>query len=529
MLLKAKDLSAFDGHSYSTSDVSIRVLLIFPPTTRAVKAMWTIHNETENSSIGAKPPLGIMYVGSYLKNNSCHTVRLIDCQVEHRTDDEVKDAISDYQPHLVGISVWTEYWYDAWKCIQITKEINPTIHVNLGGPHIGVYPEISLQESGCDSVIVGDGEIPFLWLANGISNGNIPDDLPGLHTRAYGVKQGDRKFFVHGELDKLNPPIREMLPYKKYSDVISSSDYVTTMITSRGCPFLCTFCKLTFQKTLSHSAEYVIEEFQRISDMGIRSVQVYDDTFTWSKKRLIAICEGIIERGIKINWAIRDRVSSPTPETMKLLALAGCSRIHYGVESGSNKTLRTIKKNITTEQAVFAFRLAKSQRIQTLAYFMIGLPGETIDDMRETIRFAKELDPDYATFSVMVPYAGTEIYTQALKSAVIPEDYWIEFAKAPRPNFVLPYFWEEHLNKEELLKLRDEGTRQFYFRTRYIFRELKKLRNWKELTRKATMALNVFQTSIGGTGHNVYLNSKNNESPSERFANNNSNPNSWRD
>ena len=132
MLLKAKDLSAFDVHSYATSDVSIRVLLIFPPTTRAVKAMWTIHNETENSSIGAKPPLGIMYVGSYLKTNSCHTVRLIDCQVEHRTDDEIKDAISDYQPHLVGISAWTEYWYDAWKCIQIAKNKGGIIF--LDGP-----------------------------------------------------------------------------------------------------------------------------------------------------------------------------------------------------------------------------------------------------------------------------------------------------------------------------------------------------------------------------------------------------------
>lgn len=524
MLLKTKELLNFNELSYARAGKPIRILIIFPPVYRAVKAMWTIHNETKNSSIGAKPPLGPMYVAAYLKAHTPHEVRVLDCQVECSSDEEVRAYIQNYAPDLIGLCAWTEYWYDTWRCIQIAKAVNPDIHVSIGGPHIGIYPELTLEHSGCDSVIVGDGEVPFFWLANAISNGKIPSHLPGLHIKGHGVKSCDLKFYIHGELDTLTPPMREMLPYKKYVNVIGKSDYVTTMITSRGCPFHCTFCKLSFQKTLCHSAEYVIDEFQRIHDMGIKEIQVYDDTFTWSKKRLIAICQGIIERGIKIDWAIRDRVSSPTPETMEWLAKAGCTRIHYGVESGSDKTLKTIKKNITTAQALNAFKLAKSFGIQTLAYFMIGLPGETEEDMHETFRFARKLDADYATFSVTVPYAGTEIYEEGLKRGVIPVDYWQEYAKNPTPDFVVPYFWEEFLDKEGLLRLRDEGTRKFYFRPRYMWRELKKIRHWSELQRKAKMALNVFQTSIMGKGQKVYL-----EKPQSNYANNEANPYSVRD
>ncbi len=533
MLLKAKQLADLNHPSYSKAGGIIRALIIFPPSRRAVRAMWTIHNETENSSIGAKPPLGPMYVAAYLKAHSDHEVRILDCQVENSSDSDIKNFIEHYRPHLVGISTWTDYWYDAWQCIQIIKSVDPSIHVSVGGPHASIYPETILEYSGCDSVIVGDGEVPFYWLANGISNSDIPDTLPGLHIKSRGVQLGDQKFYIHGELDTLAPPVRTMLPYKNYVNVIGQSAYSTTMITSRGCPYSCTFCKLSFQKTLSHSAEYVVDEFQRIYDLGISEIQVYDDTFTWSKQRLIDICKGIVDRGIKIDWAIRDRVSSPTAETMEWLAKAGCTRIHFGVESGSDKTLRTIKKNITTDQALNAFKLSKSFGLQTLAYFMIGLPGETIDDMRETFRFAKTLDPDYATFGVMVPYAGTEIYDEGLRSGIIPVDYWQQFAKHPEPNFVLPFFWEEFLSQKQLLQLRDEGTRGFYFRPRYLLREIRKLSTISELKRKAQMAASLFQSSVMGVGHSLYSKSpqlKNTRtSGAGGYANNKANPYSVRE
>ena len=100
---------------------------------------------------------------------------------------------------MIGITAWTDYWYDAYRCIQIAKEVDPGIHVTVGGPHVGIFPQITLENSGCDSVIVGDGELPFLWLVNGLSNGRVPADLPGLHLKEQGVKKGPLEFYIHDD------------------------------------------------------------------------------------------------------------------------------------------------------------------------------------------------------------------------------------------------------------------------------------------------------------------------------------------
>ncbi len=511
-VLRAQDLSVLNNSAINTANSPMRAMLIFPPATNAVRAMYTFQ-ENEDTGIGVKPPLGPMFVASYLKEHSPHEVRILDCQVLGLNEDQIREEIRQFRPHVVGVSAWTDFWYDAYRCIQIAKEVDPSIHVTVGGPHIGIYPEVTLESSGCDSVIVGDGELPFYWLMNGLSNGQVPSDLPGLHMKADGVKEDPLKFYIHGDLDGLPFPIRTMLPYRMYHSVVSKRDFVTTMITSRGCPYHCTFCKLSFQKTLSRSAENVLAEMEQIASLGIAEIEIYDDTFTWSKRRLIEICKGIVERGLKFDWAIRDRVSSPTPETMEWLARAGCRRIHFGIESGSDKTLNTIKKSTTTQQAVDAVRLAKKHGIEVLTYFMLGLPGETLADMRQTIKFAKLLDPDFSTFSVTVPYAGTEMYQEALSRGIIPYDYWLEYARKPTANFAVPYFWEEHLGKEELLRIRDEATRRFYFRPSYVLKQLRQTSSVTEMWRKGRMALGLFKSSVMA---------------SNRFANNAANPQSQR-
>jgi radical SAM superfamily enzyme YgiQ (UPF0313 family) len=522
MLLKAQNLLTLKDSRIERAGRTMRAMLIFPPDAHAVRAMYTFQ-DNDNTGIGVKPPLGPMFVASYLKEKSTHDVKILDCQVRRLSEEQIKAEIRAYRPDVVGVCAWTDFWYDAWRCIQLAKEVDPAIHVTVGGPHVGIYSDVTLEHSGCDSVIVGDGEVPFFWLVNALSNDYTPNSLPGLHFKEHGVKKGDKQFYIEGDLDALPFPDRRMLPYKEYHSVVAKADYVTTMITSRGCPYKCTFCKLAFQKVLSRSAEDVVNEMEVIASLGIREIEVYDDTFTWSKHRLIDICKGIVDRGLDLDWAIRDRVSSPTPDTMDWLAKAGCRRIHFGIESGSNKTLKTIKKAIDTDQAIEAVRLAKQHGIEVLTYFMVGLPGETVEDMRETIRFAKRLDPDYATFSVTVPYAGTEMYEDGLKQGVIPVDYWLEFAKHPTPNFVVPYFWEEHLNKKQLLDIRDEATRAFYFRPKYVLKQLRHTASIGEIRRKGAMAFGLFQATVLGRGRAEYI-----DPATTGFANNLNNPRSVR-
>jgi radical SAM superfamily enzyme YgiQ (UPF0313 family) len=184
------------------------------------------------------------------------------------------------------------------------------------------------------------------------------------------------------------------------------------------------------------------------------------------------------------------------PDTLRLLYRAGCRRIHYGIESGSQQVIDKMKKRITTEQAKRAVSLAKEAGITVLAYFMFGNLNETREDMKETIDFALSLDADFAQFSITIPYAGTEMYEEALKEGIITSDYWADYARRPTPDFVPPQLIENMVDRRTMLAMRDEAVRRFYFRPRFILKELASLRSASEFVRKARMGMQL--------AHSVY-------------------------
>ena len=477
-----------------TASRSLTVVLVQPPATHAVESLFP-QTESEEG-IGAKPPLGILYIGTYLRARSAHRVFLLDAQVEGWDVETLVAETLKLAPDVVGITAWTDFWYSAHRTAETLKERSPATHIVIGGPHIGIYPDLTLSHAAADSVVLGDGEVPMLLLTNALANGLKPSDIPGVHFKEHGVREGASKWYIEKDLDHLPHPDRRLLPIDKYSSVLGKHKYVTTMITSRGCPFKCTYCKLNFQKTLQHSARYVIDEFEAIARLGISEVEVYDDTFTWSSRRVQDVCTGLIERKVGVEWAIRDRVTGVKAENLQLLRRAGCTRIHLGIESGSDKTLETVKKKITTAQAREAVALVKAAGFTTLTYFMLGLPGETREDAEDTIAFALEMDTDYAEFNICIPYAGTEMYETALRDGVIKEDYWRRFAQAPMPDFTIPALIEDNLSRVELMKLRDDAIRRFYFRPRFIAREIAAIRSVGEFARKARMGMSLFRQSV---------------------------------
>lgn len=491
-LLQAKD--CVFPNQWLESSASLNIVLVQPPSHHAVESLFP---QTETpGGIGFKPPLGILYIASYLAKYSKHNITVLDAQVEAWDSMELVDSILVLKPDIVGITAWTDFWYSAHQTAALLKGRLPNVHIVIGGPHVGIYPDSTLQYSAADSVVLGDGEVPMLLLANSLANGIKPPNIPGVHFKEYGVRQSCDTWYIEKNLDNLPHPGRRFLPIEKYSSVLAKGRYITTMITSRGCPFKCTYCKLNFQKTLQRSAENVVQEFDAIKHLGISEVEVYDDTFTWSAKRVQDICQSMIAKKLNIDWAIRDRVTGVKAENLELLSQAGCSRIHLGVESGSDKTLQTVKKKITTQQAREAVRLVKQSGFTTLTYFMIGLPGETRDDVFETINFALELDADYAEFNICIPYAGTEMYEVALQQGVIKHDYWKEFCRNPVPDFKIPALIEDNLSRSELMELRDLAIRRFYFRPKVIARELKNTRSLGEFKRKASMGLSLFRQSV---------------------------------
>jgi radical SAM superfamily enzyme YgiQ (UPF0313 family) len=462
----------------------MKVALVYPPQKNSTKIMLL---ESIENKMGYKPPLSIMYLGAYLRKAG-HSVYLVDAQAKKMSTEQTALEINRIKPDLVGITAYTDYWYDVQDLIKKIKKASPDTHVSVGGPHVLVFPQETLDYSMADSIAIGDGEEPLRKLAENIEN-KIREDVRGVYLKGQIVS--DRTPYEMPNLNELPFPARDMLPLEDYSSVLGKNTFVTTMMTTRGCPFQCTFCKLYQQKTRVRSAENVVKEFVEIKGMGINEVEVYDDTFSVSKKRVIEICQEIIDRKLDICWAVRDRVDTVTEETLEYMKKAGCERIHFGIESGSDETLKLIKKGFTTDQARYAVEAAKNAGLEVLTYFMIGLPGETKDDVIRTIEFAIELDSDYATFSVTVPYPDTELYKNALRYGIIPIDFWSEYVKRPTPNFLIPYFHEENLNKKELNDLRDLAIRRFYFRPKHIIKNIKRAGSISEIIRKARMALSL--------------------------------------
>lgn len=475
----------------------MKILLINPPSRNAVDEYMLQVGNTEGGGIGCKPPLGILYIAAYLSKMSSHDVTVMDAQVEDLSDEEIRHRVATISPDVVGITSWTSFWHSTVSTVSIVKSVNPDIHVCLGGPHVSVYPDETLSVDGVDSISMGDGEKPFAQLVDALENGELDKIIPGIYFKHQLNSASPKECYVEKDLDELPVPLRTAVPYKRYSSVIGKENYITTMITSRGCPYRCTYCKLHFQKSLCRSATNVLDELSEIAALGISEVEIYDDTFSWSKQRVIDICRGIVERGLKLRWSVRDRVSNVELETLQLMKKAGCERVHFGVESGSDEILKLVKKNITTAQAEKAVTLAKKAGLEVLTYFMLGLPGETEAHIKTTVDFALGLNADYTTFNIAIPYPGTEMYDQGLASGIIPHDFWSDFVNDPKPNYDIPYLYEENVKLKRLIELRNRAMKRFYLRPSYIVRQLKMTGSLNELYRKMKMGLSIMRRSVG--------------------------------
>jgi len=467
----------------------MKLLLVNPPRTDSIQSFM---EHLSKFVIGHKPPLSLLYIASYVIENSSHQVKIIDCPPLHLGFKDVIKEIEDYSPDVVGITAWTDFWYSVHTLTKMIKLTVPDVFIVLGGPHINIYSSMALEYSSADAAILGDGEEPMLELLNQLEKGERHLSIhPSILMRDE-LGQKSPILYICKDLDVLPIPDRRLLSLNNYTSVLSNKMYITTMITSRGCPHHCVFCKMNYQKPVCRSAENVIQEFQAISDLGIQEVEVYDDTFTWSKQRVIDICKGLIDRGIKINWAVRDRISNADIECLQWMKKAGCNRIQYGIESGNDKILREIKKGITVKQVREIIAMAKAEGFIVLTYFMMGFIGETYKDVMDTINLAVELDTDYCQFSITIPYPGTTLYKDALERGIIHNDFWAEFSKNPVENFLIPQFIEGELRIKDLIKLKNLASRSFYLRPKYILREIVKTRNFYEFKRKFAMLVSLF-------------------------------------
>lgn len=438
-------------------------------------------NPTQHHSIGSNlpsyadenrgnvPPLGLLYTAAAIEQKTKGwEVSICDMMVG--------DTLDNYKPDLVGITTTTFTLLDTLEIARRVKE-KWNVPIVLGGIHPTIYPEETVSLPNIDCVFAGESENTFPQYIDAIANGLCK------------IVKAERV-----NVQNLPIPARHLLQKEKYYSVLGTNKYSTTMITSRGCPYNCVFChRETMGRTWrARTAEQVVNEIRQIKNMGINEILIYDDTFTVDIERASRICETLISDNIKVSFDIRTRVDRVSPELLTLLKKAGCKRIHYGVEASSDIILKQLGKTTTISQVNTAFKQTRDACIELLAYFIIGNPSETTDDIQNTISYAKELKANYCHFSIMTPYPATPLYELGLLKGLY-NDYWLEFAKNPSIEFKAPY-WPE-LDSSFLEKSLDKAYKEFYLRPTYIAREMVKTHSIKSLGKKAHAAISMM---VGG-------------------------------
>jgi len=469
----------------------MKVVLINPPE--------MIAGEEGGTGFGARsfvkqlrvlPPLGIAYLAAVLEADA-HEVELIDANALRIGPDEIVRKVRALSPDVVGITCVTPLFPIVVQICRSLKDLDPRPTIVVGGPHVTIMPELTMENPAFDYAVEGEAEIAMPRLMRAIAGGGRPDGIGGVLFRdgEKVVRVGPAE--VMGIHD-IPSPVREKLPNDRYFDMTTEGRRVSSIMSARGCPYRCAFCERYIRggHYRAREAEDVVDELEElVSGYGCSEVVIYDDTFTASKRRVAEICEKILERGLKFRWDCRTRVDCVEPSLLNLMARAGCSRISYGVESASSEVRDVFNKKITMEQVGETFNSTRSAGIKILAYFMLGAPRETRKSIEETLALSLKLNPDFAYYSIVVPYPGTDLYDNALSDGLLEYDYWTEFVrKEGNLNDPIPMFEHDDITREYLVSTLRSAYLRFYLRPSYILRRFRSIRSLSDFIWHVKMA-----------------------------------------
>ena len=470
----------------------LRVLLVNPPRFHELIGKNPALVERHR---GHNPPLGLLQLAGYVERHTSHRVEVLDAQPDGITYSQLERELAGRQFDVLGVTAMTFTLTDVRYTCRVAKKVKPHVPVVLGGVHVHLYPNETIAWPEVDFLIQGEGEIAFADFLNKLRRPDLHATVDGLvYTDPSGTVRNNGIAPSTDDLDQLGMPAREKVDVRKYTSLLGRHDVVTTMFTSRGCPYRCTFCDRPNSPVTSgfrwRSAKNVADEMERCVDLGIREAFIYDDTFTVRKDRVYELCDEIRKRRIHLAWDVRAHVNTVTRGMLRSMAEAGCDRIHFGVEVGNERMMRVIRKNHTIERVENAFRWAREAGLERLAYAIIGQQTEGAEDIRDTMTLVRRIDPDYVLFTIFCPYPGTEIYAQGLERGIIEKDVWGEFAREPRSDFELPV-WEENFTRAQLREMLVKCYKSFYMRPGYVFRRVRQLRSLGELGRKLRAAMSV--------------------------------------
>ena len=366
------------------------------------------------------PPLGLAYMAAVL-SESDYDVSIVDLNVA-----QDKQSIPDDNCDLAGITLDTSRYYKGMEYARILKSKGTKVVV--GGPHASFMAEEILVSGSADFVVRGEGEQTVLDLVKALSEGGNLAQIKGLSYAVDSevIHNSDRTY--SDDLDTLPFPARHLLNMDRYQTSKLGTRSITSILTSRGCPYQCSFCassKLSGTFWRARSVESIIEEILFVKDTyGYRAFAFVDDNFTLNPQRVIDLCKEICKHDLDIHWWCFSRVDTivRNPEMVSLMYEAGCRSTYVGIESRNQETLDSYNKKISADISREAISILKDNKIEMTASFIIGALNEDREMVKDTLRFAKSLNPNTVSFTILTPYPGTDLFEQ-VKDRIITFDW----------------------------------------------------------------------------------------------------------
>lgn len=406
----------------------MKILLIYPPV---------LHERIHAEEV-AVPPIGLYYVGAVLRERG-HDVELLNWHDMGNRPLEAEDAFRRLCPDVIGFSVLHANRWGAVDMARLARRVVPEVRVVFGG--IGatfLWEQILEQADEVDFVVLGEGERTFEALIEHLDSGGgpAPGHLPGIAFRMDG-----RPFRTPDA-----PPIEDLDSLPNPAKHFTFQHVAAT----RGCARNCTFCgspRFWGRRVRAHSPSWFVEELELLYRRGVTFFYFSDDTFTADRLRVIEICRGILERGLRITWFAIARVEHVDGEMLEWIRRAGCIQISYGVESGSAAVRKRLNKPLRPEKVRQAFSLTTRAGILARAYFIYGCPGETDETIKETLDLIRRIRPLGAIFYILEVFPGTALYEDMRRAGRISEDAWLDRIEG------VPYFeMDPDLTGEDVLR-----------------------------------------------------------------------------
>lgn len=435
------------------------------------------------------PPLGILSIAATLEESG-FCVRVIDTNAERMDSQTLEERLRAYQPRFVGITVLSSIVVVAHSIAKLVKRIVPDCVVVFGGVHAELYPATMLRNSAIDVVIRGDGEKPM----RDIVSGRSWSDIPGcsFRTAANQVRTNPPAPLVM-DLDEYPMPAYHLVNFANYYPSASSYRRLPAMnlIMTRGCPGKCSFCNSAMTTLRHHSPRRIFQQIKLLrEEYGVLQVQFYDDTFTVNKQCVYELCDLLAADKTDITFSCYVRGDCFSDEMAQKLKAVGCHQVMVGIETGSEKIMKSIRKPIDKQRYRNLVEIAHRHGIEVRAGFIIGNLGETWETMQETLKFAIDLDVDFFQLSISTPYPGTQLFLQADREGRLKHKEYKFYGQSD------PIVRLDDLSADDILDFEKYAFRRFYMRPRMVLRQLKRISHPRQL-RDLYNAFKIFVLSRG--------------------------------